>query len=76
MGRTAPDFTGATRDRNAPDGLFTTQERARRHAEPRVRGEHLRAFAAADVTNDEDRDILRDKADSLLAVGGSRRFTF
>ena len=43
---------------------------------PRARGEHLRAFAAADVTNDEDRDILRDKADSLLAVGGSTRFTF
>ena len=36
VGRTAPDFTGAIRDRNAPNGLFTTQESARRHAEDRA----------------------------------------
>ena len=36
VGRSAPDFTGAIRDRNAPDGLFTTQESARRHAEERT----------------------------------------
>ena len=36
VGRGAPDFTGAIRDRNAPDGLFTTQESARRHAEERT----------------------------------------
>ena len=36
VGQTAPDFTGAIRDRNAPDGLFTTQESARRHAEDRA----------------------------------------
>ena len=36
VGRSASDFTGAIRDRNAPDGLFTTQESARRHAEERT----------------------------------------
>ena len=30
------DFTGAIRDRNAPGGRFTTQGRARRHAEDRA----------------------------------------
>ena len=34
--RTAPDFTGAIRDRSAPSGLLTTQESARRHAEDRA----------------------------------------
>ena len=36
VGQAAPDFTGAIRDRNAPNGLFTTQESARRHAEDRA----------------------------------------
>ena len=36
VGRAAPDFTGAIRDSNAPDGLFTTQESARRHAQDRA----------------------------------------
>ena len=36
VGRTVPDFTGAIRDRNAPNGLLTTQESARRHAEDRA----------------------------------------
>ena len=36
VGRTAPDFTGAIRDNNAPDGLFTTQESARRHGDDRA----------------------------------------
>ena len=36
VGRSAPDFTGAIRDRNAPDGLFTTHESARRHGEDRA----------------------------------------
>ena len=33
--QTVPDFTGAIRDRKAPDGLFTTQDSARRHGEDR-----------------------------------------
>ena len=36
VGQAAPDFTGAIRDRNAPEGLFTTQESARRHADDRA----------------------------------------
>ena len=36
VGRTTPDFTGAIRDSNAPDGLFTTQESAQRHAQDRA----------------------------------------
>ena len=35
--RAMADFTGAIRDRKAPDGLFTTQESARPHAEDRHR---------------------------------------
>ena len=33
VGRTLSDFSGSIRDRSAPEGLFTTQESARRHAE-------------------------------------------
>ena len=36
VGRTAPDFTGAIRDSNARNGLLTTQESARRHADDRA----------------------------------------
>ena len=41
VGRTAPDFTGAIRDSNAHNGLLTTQESARRHADDRafIKGE-------------------------------------
>ena len=36
VGQTAPDFTGAIRDRNAPDGLLSAHESARRHGEDRA----------------------------------------
>ena len=36
VGRTLSDFSGSIRDRSAPEGLFTTQESARRHAEDRA----------------------------------------
>ena len=36
VGRSTLDFTSTIRDRNAPDGLFITQESARQHAEERT----------------------------------------
>ena len=47
VGQSLSDFTGAIRDRNATDGLFTTQESARRHAEDR-------AFIESELANARD----------------------
>ena len=47
VGQSLSDFTGAIRDRNATDGLFTTQESARRHAEDR-------AFIESELSNARD----------------------
>ena len=51
VGQTAPDFTGAIRDRTARDGLFTTHESARRHAEDRT-------FIESELTNARDSGLI------------------